>query len=109
MRIDSSRLRSFAGRAANFQLAVVADDGDAGGIVAAIFEAPEAVENQRHDALWADIADNSAHGCCSSKLPRRRGRMAAADSIRLAHQLIGKSAGDVLRACTEDATVSGSG
>ena len=38
--------------AADFELAVVADDGDAGRIVAAIFEAAQAIQNQRHDALW---------------------------------------------------------
>ena len=36
-----------AGSAANFQLAVVLHHGDAGGVIAAIFEAVQPVQNQR--------------------------------------------------------------
>ncbi len=75
-RSDADRLfeiAQFSRRAADFQLAVVAHDGDAGGVVSAVFEAPEPVQDQRHNALRADIADDSAHGCCSSKLPGETG------------------------------------
>ena len=65
----SSRLRSLPGRAADFQFAVLADDGDARGIVAAIFEALQAVEDERHDLFRADVADNSAHDGFSSWKP----------------------------------------
>ena len=51
----------FARGAAQFQLAVFADHGDARGIVAAIFEAPEPVEDQGHNFLRADISDYAAH------------------------------------------------
>ncbi len=61
-----------SGGAANFKFAIVAHDGDAGRIISAIFQAPQAVQDQRHHALWADITDNAAHGRCSSKLPESR-------------------------------------
>ena len=54
-------IAQLAGRAADIELAVFADHGDPGGIVAAIFQAAQAVEDQRHNALWADVSDNSAH------------------------------------------------
>ena len=50
-----------AGGAADFEFAVGLHYGDAGGIVAAIFEAFEAVKDYRDDALGADVADNAAH------------------------------------------------
>ena len=72
-RSDANRffeIAQLARGAANFQLAVIADDGDSGRVVAAIFEAAQAVENQRHNALWADITDDSAHdGMLLGKLP----------------------------------------
>ncbi len=52
----------FAGRAANFQFAGLRDHGDAGGIVAAILEALQPIENDRHNFLRADVANYSAHG-----------------------------------------------
>ena len=39
----------------------VADDGDACGVVAAIFEPPQPVDEDGHDFLRAEIADDSAH------------------------------------------------
>ena len=59
--MDFFKIAQFARGAANFELAVVADDGDARRIVAAIFEALQAVEDQRDNLLRADISDNSAH------------------------------------------------
>ena len=52
----------FAGRAADIQMAVLPDHSDAGRIIATVFEALQAVKYQRHNALRADISDNSAHG-----------------------------------------------
>ena len=66
--MDSSRLRQLAGGAANLQLAVFADHGDAGGIVAAIFEAAEPVQDQGYDFLRADVSDNAAHGGISLRM-----------------------------------------
>ncbi len=65
-RRDANRffeIAELARGAANFHFAVIAYHGDAGRVVAAIFEAPEPVENQRHNPLRPDIADNSAHSC----------------------------------------------
>ena len=50
-----------AGGAANLQMAVFADHGDAGGIVASIFEAPKPVQDEGYNLLRADIADYAAH------------------------------------------------
>ena len=76
-RMDSSRLRSLPGCAPNFQLSVVAHDGDARGVVAAIFQAPQAVEDQRHDSFRSDVANNSAHSirlrnACFDQAPREQ-------------------------------------
>ncbi len=54
-------IAQFAGGAANLELAVGADHGDPGRIISSVFEALQAVEDQRHHALRADIADNPAH------------------------------------------------
>ena len=38
------------------------EDGDAGGVVAPVFETPQAVEENVHGAMLApDVADDSAH------------------------------------------------
>ena len=63
-----------AGCAAEFEVAFVVDNGDAGGVIAAVFEAPEAVDNEGYDFLGSDISDNAAHGWLSlrSGTGRRR-------------------------------------
>ena len=38
-----------------------AADGDSGRIIAAVFEAPQPLDNDRNDFLRADIANNAAH------------------------------------------------
>ena len=53
--------------AAQFELAVVIDHGDAGGIVSAIFEAAKPIEDERDNLLRADISDNAAHDGVSLK------------------------------------------
>jgi len=55
----------FAGSAADVHFPVGLNDGDACGIVAAIFEAAEAVKNQRDDFFGADVTNNSAHAMFS--------------------------------------------
>jgi hypothetical protein len=47
-------------------LAVLSDNGYPCGIVAAIFQPPQAIEDKRDDFLGADISDNSTH-CFLSK------------------------------------------
>ena len=47
--------------AADMQLAAVIDDRDAGGVVAAIFQAFQAFNEQRLSDFPADIRNNSAH------------------------------------------------
>src|ERR1039458_4414403 len=47
--------------AANGELVVVAIDGQAGGIVPAVFQALEAFQDDGDRFMRADVADNSAH------------------------------------------------
>src|SRR5205814_2100490 len=54
------QVRQFAGAAAQIDRAV-ADHGDSRRVVAAIFEPPQAVDENRHDVLRSDVADNSTH------------------------------------------------
>jgi hypothetical protein len=39
----------------------LSDDSDAGGVIAAVFEALESVEDQRDNFFRADVTDDSAH------------------------------------------------
>src|ERR1700704_3403089 len=45
----------------DFHFAVRSDNGDSCGIIAAIFQPPQAVEDERNDFLGADISDDSTH------------------------------------------------
>ncbi len=54
-------IAEFSGSAANFQFSVLGDYGDARGIVTAIFEFPQAFDDDRHYLLRSDVTDNSAH------------------------------------------------
>ena len=47
--------------AADLELAVLGDDRDARGIIAAVFEFSQALDDDRHYLLRSDVADNSAH------------------------------------------------
>ena len=71
-------IAQFPRRAADSQLSFVIDHRDPGGVVASIFEAFQAVENQRHDAFWSDIADNSAH---LARPPAPQARKAGAERL----------------------------
>src|SRR5207245_6028282 len=54
-------IAQLAGAAHHLDGAAV-DDRDAGGVVAAVLEAAEAVEEDAADLLRTDVADDSAHG-----------------------------------------------
>ena len=58
---DVFEVAKFTRRAADAEGLIVAVDGDARGIIAAVFEAFQAIQNDRNGALRAHIADNSAH------------------------------------------------
>jgi hypothetical protein len=46
---------------ADLQAIAIAANGDSGGVVTAVLQAPEAVENYRDDALLAYVTYNSTH------------------------------------------------
>ena len=46
----------------DLQRAVAVDDGDTRGVVAAVFEQPQAVEDDLQRVAGSDVADDSAHG-----------------------------------------------
>ena len=54
-------IAELAGGAAELELAFGCDDGDARGIIAAVFEAAQAVEDEGDDFLMADVSDDAAH------------------------------------------------
>ncbi len=58
---DLFEVAQFARGAADFHLAGAIDHGNAGRIVAAVFQAAEAINDQGNDFLGADITDNPAH------------------------------------------------
>jgi hypothetical protein len=82
-----------AGRAADIQLAVFLHDGAAGGIIATIFEAPEAIEDQGHDGFRVDVTYDSAREILLAEAPLKSKMRAAAPAIRLEHWLEGTMAG----------------
>src|ERR1700686_4584514 len=47
--------------AADFQLAVLGNYGYTGGVITAIFEFPQALDNHRNDLFRSDITNNAAH------------------------------------------------
>jgi hypothetical protein len=47
--------------AAEFQFSLWSDDGDASGVIAAIFEFAQPLDDHGHNFLRANVADNSAH------------------------------------------------
>ena len=58
---DVFEVAEFAGSAADAECVVVAIDGETGGIVAAVFEAFQAVNNDGDGALGAYVSDDAAH------------------------------------------------
>src|SRR5271163_1870695 len=63
------KVSQFPRRAANIEFAVLAHNGNSRRVVAAVFQPPEAVQNQRNDAFGTYIAYDSTHGCVSPGLP----------------------------------------
>ena len=57
---NSLEVGDLAGASADFQPAVVQHD-DAGRVVAPVFEALQALRQNRHRVLLTDITDNTAH------------------------------------------------
>src|SRR5262249_47321393 len=55
------QVAELAGGAANFKLAFPGDHRDAGGVVSTVFEFAKSLDDDRHNLLRSDIADNSAH------------------------------------------------
>src|SRR5882672_8097769 len=53
--------RDLADGAAEAELAILLDDGDAGRVIAAILEPFEALDEHRHDVSLSDRPDDSAH------------------------------------------------
>ncbi len=75
---DFFEILKLAGSAADFKYgAAGAADCDACGIVAAIFQAPEALKNDRDYLLFADVPDDSAHGMilCERVMSERNVRL----------------------------------
>ncbi len=59
---DVLEIDELAGGAAELEAGGGAGDGDAGGVVAAVFEAAQAFNDDGDDGLLADIANDSTHG-----------------------------------------------
>ena len=55
------QIAQFSGRPAQLQLAVRSDHGYTSGVVPAVFQLPQPLNNHRHNFFRTDIADNSAH------------------------------------------------
>src|SRR5260221_4734565 len=51
----------FSGGAANFEFAVLRDDGDSRRVVSAVFQLAQPFNDDGHDFFRSDITDNSAH------------------------------------------------
>ncbi len=58
---DFFQVAQLAFGAANLQAAAIAGHRDSGRVVAAILQPTQAINDDRHYALFADITDNSAH------------------------------------------------
>ena len=60
---EASRLRSLPGARRSCDGAVGGSgDGDAGGVIAAVFEAAQAFDDDGHGGIGADVSDDSTHG-----------------------------------------------
>ena len=58
---DLFQIAQLALSAAHLQAVSVAADGDAGGVIAAIFEAAQAINDDRYNSLVPDVSNNPAH------------------------------------------------
>src|SRR5260370_31867934 len=62
----------FALGAANFQLMILVDDGNARRVITAVFKLAQPVDYQRHDLFVSDVSNYSTHktpGSRQEKLP----------------------------------------
>src|ERR1700677_3436115 len=55
------QVAQFAFGAAKLKLVAVAGDSDSGGVIAAIFELSQALDDDWNDLLLTDITDNATH------------------------------------------------
>src|SRR5689334_18348759 len=53
----------FSFRASNLEIVIFIYDGDAGGVVAAILEFAQPVDDERDDLYVANVTHNSTHAC----------------------------------------------
>src|SRR5579871_3942218 len=60
-------LAKLAGRASQFQVALIVHHGDSRGVIAAILQAAKAVDDERDNFLRTDISDDAAHGWSPSE------------------------------------------
>ena len=60
--MTASRLRSLPGARRSCEAVGATGDGDAGGVVAAVFEAAQAFDDDGDGGLRADVSDDSTHG-----------------------------------------------
>src|SRR5580704_402405 len=58
---DFFKVAEFSGSATDFQFSVLGDDRDARGIVSAILEFSQTLDDDRHYLFRSDVTDNSAH------------------------------------------------
>src|SRR5215469_339762 len=66
------KIAEFAWCTPNLEFSVVAYNGDASGIISAVFEALQPIQDQRNDTFGANVADNSAHSGLTSGATRDR-------------------------------------
>jgi hypothetical protein len=58
---DGLEVAELAGSAAELEAGGVAGDGDACGVITAVFEATQAFDDDRDDGLGTDVTDDSTH------------------------------------------------
>jgi len=58
---DGFEVAELAGGAAELEAAGAAGNGDAGGVIAAVFETAQPLDDDGHRRLGANVSDDSAH------------------------------------------------
>src|SRR5205807_7406571 len=76
------------GGAPDLEFSVLPDDGHASRVIAAVFQALEPVENQRHNFFWSDVSDYPIHGCLSLVLCKWSLAQASAKRLSVAHSRV---------------------
>ena len=54
-------IAQFSFRAADLEVVTFIDDGDAGGVVAAVFEFSQPIDDERHNLFIAYVTNDSTH------------------------------------------------